>query len=625
MATFVGTAGDDVLRDSGSAPINDTLMGLAGNDSLLANGGDDLLLGGDGDDYLSGGPGNNTLIGGLGNDYLLGTPGDYLDGGDGNDTLYGGGNSPSPVTMVGGNGNDYYQYVGSEDTVVEYSSGGLGGNDTVQTISDNYVLPNTIENLVLLVFSDTTPGSFVTGTGNVFNNYIRGSVSSSRLFGLDGNDTLEGKNLNDTLDGGSGNDTLIGNGGNDSLFGGNGSDSMVGGLGNDTYHVNSVGDVVDESGGDGIDWVQSSINFSLATDVIGDVENLVLTGTSNIYGVGNSLANIIQGNSGNNSLNGGGDDGQIDQLIGGNGNDTYQVWAGDIVDESGSTGIDLVIANTSFTLSVNLENLTLTEAAGISNGTGNTGNNQIVGNSFDNILTGDAGNDTLIGNGGDDNLIGGLGNDSLVGNDGNDTLNGGTVGESDTMIGGNGNDYYVVDSATDQIFEYFSGGLGGRDTVESFISYTLNNVLEDLILANGAGSINGTGSIFANLIIGNDSSNQLFGLDGNDTLYGGGTTGSEIDQLAGGNGADRFIIGDTTQDYYNTGGINDYALILDFNHSQGDRIQVNLPPGLYTLNNTFDLGFGSNMLPDTEIAIGAERIAIVQDVVVTSISLIQAT
>ena len=56
--------------------------------------------------------------------------------------------------------------------------------------------------------------------------------------------------------------------------------TMFGGTGNDTYVVDNVGDVVDETGGDGTDTVQSSISFSLADPVhaIGDIENLTLTG-----------------------------------------------------------------------------------------------------------------------------------------------------------------------------------------------------------------------------------------------------------------------------------------------------------------------------------------------------------
>ena len=55
---------------------------------------------------------------------------------------------------------------------------------------------------------------------------------------------------------------------------------MFGGTGNDTYVVDHSGDVVNETGGNGLDTVQSSITFNLsdAVHAIGGIENLTLTG-----------------------------------------------------------------------------------------------------------------------------------------------------------------------------------------------------------------------------------------------------------------------------------------------------------------------------------------------------------
>ena len=113
-----------------------------------------------------------------------------------------------------------------------------------------------------------------------------------------------GNELDNVIIGNSGANVLTGLGGDDTLNGGAGADQMFGGTGNDTYVVDNVGDVVDETGGDGTDTVLSSISFSLADAVhaMGSIENLTLTGTGAINGTGNALDNVLTGNSGNNVL-----------------------------------------------------------------------------------------------------------------------------------------------------------------------------------------------------------------------------------------------------------------------------------------------------------------------------------
>ncbi|MFM6247487.1 MAG: Calx-beta domain-containing protein, partial [Dolichospermum sp.] len=118
-----------------------------------------------------------------------------------------------------------------------------------------------------------------------------------------------------------------------------------------------------------------------------------------------------------------------------------------------TTITDTLVTAATTTLATNVENLTLTGAAAI-NGTGNAGNNVIIGNGANNILTGNAGNDTLNGGAGNDNLNGGDGNDLLLGGAGNDTLNG--VAGNDTLNGGAGNDILTGGLGTDTL----TGGLG---------------------------------------------------------------------------------------------------------------------------------------------------------------------
>ena len=199
--------------------------------------------------------------------------------------------------MSGGSGNDRFVVDSTSDTVIE----NLGeGTDLIYSYATNFTAPSNVENLYL------SGSSNINGTGNTLSN------------------TITGNSGNNTLNGGDADDVLIGNAGNDTLNGGNGNDNMSGGSGDDIYYVNSNSDTVNEGPSSGTDLIYSSAtNFAASNNV----ENLTLTGSSNINGTGNTL-NTITGNSGNNTLNGGDADDVLignagnDTLNGGNGNDT---------------------------------------------------------------------------------------------------------------------------------------------------------------------------------------------------------------------------------------------------------------------------------------------------------------
>ena len=222
-------------------------------------------------------------------------------------------------------------------------------------------------------------------------------------------------------------DQISGLGGNDVLDGMAGADLMRGGDGNDIYIVRNIGDQAIELPGQGTDLVQSSVSFALGAHV----ERLTLSGAAAINGTGNAAANIITGNAAANIINGGSG---VDVMVGKGGNDTYFVnTAGETVTELAGGGTDKVNSAVTYTLSANLENLSLIGTAAI-DGTGNTLNNVMTGNAAANILRGQGGNDTLDGAGGndvvrgvdgDDIVSGGLGNDHLFGEAGDDILNGG--------------------------------------------------------------------------------------------------------------------------------------------------------------------------------------------------------
>jgi len=135
-----------------------------------------------------------------------------------------------------------------------------------------------------------------------------------------------GDSLANLLTGDSTSNILSGFSGADTLNGGGGADKLLGGAGNDLYIVDNAKDIVNETGGSGIDTVKSSVSFDLhhSQTVLGDVENLTLSGGARI-GTGNDLANTLIGNNASNSLIGNGGNDTID---GGRGNDALTGGAG---------------------------------------------------------------------------------------------------------------------------------------------------------------------------------------------------------------------------------------------------------------------------------------------------------
>lgn len=145
------------------------------------------------------------------------------------------------------------------------------------------------------------------------------------------------------------------------------------------------------------------------------IEALVLSGNDQI--TGGTHADTLVGLAGNDVIDGGKN---LDTMIGGLGNDVYIVDdKADKVVEDVSAGRDRIEASLTYTLPLNVEDLTLT-GTHASAGTGNGQSNHITGNSAANTLTGFGGNDTLNGGSGNDHLIGGKGQDMLTGGAGDD-------------------------------------------------------------------------------------------------------------------------------------------------------------------------------------------------------------
>ena len=247
--------------------------------------GNDLLNGGDDNDTLDGGTGNDTLDGGLGSD-----------------------------SLIGGAGNDLYFIDNSNDKINE-STKATGGKDTVTTAIDFSVETLLgVENIILTGDDDLN---------------AKGNSAANQLTGNEGNNSLVGNAGNDTLNGGLGDDTLNG---------GTGIDKLIGGDGSDTYQINNKEDSIVENATDsGDDSIETSISFTLPNNL----ENLVLLGSTDLNGDGNSQDNTLEGNVGSNNLNGAAGD---DTLLGSNGNDTLKGGTGNNVIDGGEGDDNAVFA-----------------------------------------------------------------------------------------------------------------------------------------------------------------------------------------------------------------------------------------------------------------------------------------
>jgi Ca2+-binding RTX toxin-like protein len=374
------------------------MIGGAGDDTFSVDNIDDFVVEGiaGGTDTVNSTLNSYTLAANVENLHFTGTgaftgtgntAANIITGGAGDDTLNDGGIGGTGDTLTGGAGNDTY-FINNIGDVVGEAAG--GGTDTVSTILNSYTLGANVENLTF-----NGVGNFI-GIGNTAANILTGGAGD------------------DSLKSGGGNDTLIGGTGNDVLDGGIGADTMIGGVGDDIYFVDNVGDAVTEAAGEGTDTVNTTLN----SYVLGaDVENLKFGGTGNFTGTGNTLANVITGGAGDDTLDDGGVGGAGDKLTGAAGNDVYLVRnSGDFIGESLNGGTDTVDTTLlGYTLGANVENLAfIGGATGSFTGTGNALDNTIIGGASADKLSGGAGNDVIIGGGGNDTLTGGTGNDSFA-------------------------------------------------------------------------------------------------------------------------------------------------------------------------------------------------------------------
>ena len=200
--------------------------------------------------------------------------------------------------MIGGTGNTTFEVDSTSDVVID----GSATTSNMIESSVSYALPTNVATLLLTGTGD------LTGTAN------------------------------------SGNDTLVANSGVDTLIGAGGSALFV---------VDNSADVVQEASGSARDTVESSVDFSLPSNV--DV--LILTGSQ----YPNDPAPTGTANSANDTLVSG--TGVYD-MVGGTGNDLFVVNnSADSVVQDNTGSVDTIAASVSFSLPTNVDTLELTGSA----------------------------------------------------------------------------------------------------------------------------------------------------------------------------------------------------------------------------------------------------------------------
>lgn len=462
---------------------------------------------------LNSGTSLENVYGGAQSDILTGNSlANYFSGNGGNDT------------MIGGSGNDWY----------DFDADFMLGSDTISDSSgvDTVSFSSTTTRSVAVDLSKANAQSInigltlALGSGSAIENLIGGNLG----------DTLTGNALSNVLNGLAGDDLLKGLTGNDTyVF------DTDNALGSDT--------IIEAGGFDTLDF-STTTTRSVAVDLSNAAAQTVNAGLTLTLGsstaiesiLGGQLGDTLTGNAISNALTGNGGD---DTLNGGSGNDVYYFdtdtpLGSDTINEAAG-GIDTLsfVQTTSRSVSVDLSNaaaqvvnagltLTLGSSTTVENLVGGSLGDTLVGNSLNNSLTGNGGDDTLTGAAGDDVYI--FDTDVTLGSD---TINesGGGV---DTLDFSSTTTRTVIVSLANAAAQVINAGLtltlGSASTMENVLGGTRG----DFITGNG----------LANLLSGNAGNDTISGGGGQDVLLGGLST----DSLSGDAGEDLLIGGTTSHD-----------------------------------------------------------------------------
>lgn len=448
----------DALPNTASTKTHD--VGGLGYDTVNGGDGPDYINGQLGDDNLAGNEGSDIVLGGYGDDRIMAElDDDLLNGQHGTDTVQG--------TWDG-------TLIYLSPTLLQFSA------DSVLDLADSQFALLNIEKAEL--FGGFSANSF----------QINGWTGEAFLFGDDGEDSLEFTNdVNMTLADATALQTLL----YQLLYGYN---------------------------------VEANLTLSTGTAYhFGEFESVYLGGgaSANTLDASNYTGAVsLEGLAGD------------DHLIGGTSTNTYLFNVDNVLGTdtiTGSPGLDILDFSATLTNGVTVQLATLGVAQTVSAGQLSL---ILTSESIENVIGGH-GNDDITGNSLDNVLVGGPGNDTLRGAAGSETYSYDTDSDwgSDTIVEN------LSDAGTDTLDFSSTSSLSVTIDLASTALQMVNGNLDLTLQGGGIENLIGgdedddlRGNTLNNIIRGGAGDDLIFGATGDDALDGG--TGDDV--LDGGNGAD---------------------------------------------------------------------------------------
>ncbi|MEM1200020.1 MAG: cadherin-like domain-containing protein [Pseudomonadota bacterium] len=583
---------------------NDLIYGLGGNDSLFGWAGNDVLEGGSGSDYLEGGEGNDALIGGFGWDTYDYTKGDGADTIDDNGSYYW---DWDRLNIHGYDADEVFvQRAAPGSTTIVITFGGENSGDSITLVD---MLGSSGSEIEQVRLDDGTNiyywniYSIATNTPPVALDDDGGTQFQDTAIVLQAVDLL----ANDS-DADQDNLTVH------SVFGATNGTVTLDANGTITFtpdagYVGAASFQYTVTDGTAAANAKVALEFELGfSDFIGnwwaevidlsdsDLPCYVDCHYGNDVATGSDLRDLILGNLGDDTLNGGGGDDDFlvdlghgfDRFFGDAGYDKVVAMAENVqigligdfagtVEEFSCAGFaNVSILGTWQWQTLDFSNVILTDIAAIDAA---LGNDTVLGSAGDDVIIGNMGDDTLFGNGGDDDFLVGL-------NHGFDTFNGG-AGFDQILATANGVEIGLFGSFANQVEEISANGFTGVSIRGNWTAQTFDFSNMQL---SGITEINMHG--------GND---VAIGSAGDDVVVGG--TGNDV--LSGLAGADTFVFRDGDgQDVITDFGAGDDLVRLDQVAGFGEFADVQGALSQVGADALLDLGDGQSVLFENTLASG---------------------